>query len=176
MTTDLAVRPIKAGERQALTRLIKNDFESLVSELETLKLDALHQAQQEFSALFQASLPARHEYMDKVNTQIDVITKEIRNLELQAQEDGYELSYSGYRSSSHRVTSVTDTKIQREYDKRKQEIEYQYRKAIELLRRKRLDTERGLLLAAITSEEAQEFMNALPTAKSLFEQAAINES
>jgi hypothetical protein len=173
MTTDVAVRPIKAGERQALTRLIKNDFETLVSELETLKLDALNLAHNEYRAALNATSVTRYAYMDEINEEIQSITKKVRDLEIQAKNDGYELSFSGYRGyADGKVTSVNDTSAKQSYEQRKQEIDYQYRKAIELLRRKKLDTERGLLLAAITTEEAKEFLDALPSAKEIFALAA----
>ena len=160
------------GERQALSRIIKNTFETLMSELETLRINAVSDAERDFANRVEGTRARREELHQTVNTKMAAILASIREMEQEAAAEGFELDLDGYRNYSNIVRSnrisIIDKRHREMLDTRKREIQSQYLKAVEILRRKKLDADKDLLLTAIQTEQAKAFMDSLPDARSLF--------
>lgn len=171
MTSEVEVRPMTPGERQALSRIIKNTFETLLSELETLKLNAIADAEREFNERVMETSERRGELVAKATAEAIRINAEFKKMEDEIRAEGFDVEWDNYYRLSHRhsaVVKVTDKHHRLLMEQRKREIENQYRKAVEILRRKKLDADKDLLLTAIKTEEAKAFMDSLPSATSLF--------
>jgi hypothetical protein len=160
------------GERNALSRIIKNTFETLLSELETLRLEAIQEAEREFANRVEGTRARREELHQMVNDRMTVILASIKEMEQEAAAEGFEVDLDGYRHYSNIVRSnrisIIDKKHREMLDARKNEIASQYLKAVQILKRRRLEADKDLLLTAIQTEQAKAFMDSLPDAKSLF--------
>jgi hypothetical protein len=172
MTTEVEARPMTPGERQALSRIIKNTFETLMSELETLRLEAVNTAEREYAERLENTRERRRELQIEVTAKLEEIKEQYRVLESTLITEGFEIQWetSYYRPSDRRWSAikVVDHQHKVMLEQRKQQVQHQYNKAVEILRRKKLDADKDLLLTAIKTEEAKAFMNSLPSAVSLF--------
>jgi hypothetical protein len=172
MTSEVEIRPMTPGERQALSRIIKNTFETLMSELETLRLEAVNTAEREYAERVENTRERRHELHIEVTAKLEEIKEQYRVLESTLTIEGFEINWdnSYYRPTSSRWSEIkiTDRQHKVMLEQRKQQVQHQYNKAVEILRRKKLDADKELLLTAIKTEEAKAFMDSLPSATSLF--------
>jgi hypothetical protein len=168
---DKEERPMTPGERQALSRIIKNTFETLMSELETLRLNAIADAEREFNERVMETSGRRSELVAKATEEAIRINAEFKKIEEEIRAEGFDVEWDNYYRPSYRnsaVVKVTDKHHRLLMEQRKRDIDNQYRKAVEILRRKKLDADKDLLLTAIKTEEAKAFMDSLPSATSLF--------
>ena len=166
-------RPMTPGERNALGRIIKNTFETLLSELETLRLEAIQEAEREYNDRVNSTRIRRQELHQQVEDKMSVVVATIKDMEAEVAAEGFEVDYDGYRHYFDRMgrssrISVVDKKHKEMLEARKRDISNQYLKAVQILKRRKLDADKDLLLTAIQTEEAKAFMDSLPDAKSLF--------
>jgi len=185
MTNTPTPKTLNSVERRALERLTKNHFETLTSELDSLYNEAREQAHREYDAKLDASRRGRDAKVKKVRADLAKIVQkanaDIDTLKTTAERDGYalELTTPGrYGAEAFTTITVTladvdDAVAKKEYDRAMSDLRKAYDQGVAALRRKELEVMRELLLSALTSDTAKEFLNGLPIATDLFRAAAI---
>lgn len=169
MTTAVETKTTKtitATQRRAIEKLIKNDFETLETEL----YDFENAEHARLSAEFNAISDAYEQKVAKALERINAQTKErVAKVIADAADAGFEVSL--YRDQNIEVRSVQQKAAQAEHSKAVHELRERAKAARNALRRRRLNIERDLILASLTSEDAMDFINQIPTVRELMENA-----
>lgn len=168
MTNTTTTATISASERNALTRLVKNDFDTLLTEIEALASEAVAQARAEYEATNRAYKEKVEKAVAALNADIQKRTQKIRE---DAEAAGYDVRFSRDYGKDYRVElngSPVQIQAKELLDDRLREIQTARANAENTLKRERLDIERDILVTAITSTAAQDFLGKIPRARDLF--------
>lgn len=169
MTTAVETKPTKtitATQRRAIEKLIKNDFETLEAELYDFESAEFARLNTEFNAVSEAYEAKVSKQLERLNAQ----TRErIAKITADAAEAGFDVTF--YRLNDIEVRGVQQKAAQEKFNKDTAELRERAKAARNALRRRRLNIERDLILASLTSEDAMDFISQIPTVRELMENA-----
>lgn len=185
------VKTLSATERRSLEKIVKNDYDTLYNDLHAMYQQAHKDADREYrEATGKAQADAagiRETLAEKIEAASTRIRKDLDAVFAAAAKAGYDLEVvsapgryqdpftaSDVHRVAYRINGLNIAGIKERYAETINTLDQQYHMANRILDKKRLETQRTLLLSAITSDVALDFLNAIPSAKELFT-AAITE-
>jgi len=164
-TTQPVVKPMSRDDRRSLERLIKNNNEATKNELTMLREAAVAQAREES---IDATRQRRTELRLELQTEFNAY---VRSMQDRAEAEGFKIKFDRYTENGTRIAELEDVKGQTIYDARVREIDRHFQAASRVLYRNGLNIERELLLTSLTSEAVRAFLESIPTAQDLFNNA-----
>lgn len=178
------VKKLTVTDQRNLQKVVKNDFDRLTSEVHLhfqTKSAELDQRIRDHQALAQAASTVERAsgYETKINAALAKAQAEMERITKDAQKAGFEvrLGVNGRHvpegtplSSNVALTAVVPQAMLDE----RTELAKQKQAALDIIHRQRLESERQVLLAAITNTAAIEFLDTIPSAKELFALAAAD--
>lgn len=189
--TPAPVKTLSATERRSLEKIVKNDYDTLYNDLHAMYQQARKDAEREYrEATGKAQADAagiRETLADKIEAASVRLRKDLDAMFAAAAKAGYDVEVisapgryqdpftaNDVHRVAYRINGLNIAGIKENYTETINTLEQQYHMANRILDKKRLETQRTLLLSAITSDVALDFLNAIPSAKELFT-AAITE-
>jgi hypothetical protein len=185
MTTD--TKTLNSVERRALEKLVKNDYETLSTELTVMYEQACEKAHKEHQATLDKTAAGRDAKAAKVRETLSRIvqkaTADVEKIVSTAEREGFTVklggvfdrygnpkAFSGFHAT---LEGIEDSKADKQLKSELDRLLRQYQMATFLMHRQELTVQRELLLTALTSDTAKEFLTAIPSARDLFVTAAI---
>jgi len=186
-TATIDTKPLNSVERRTLEKLVKNDYETLSAELHVIYEKACIEAGARHKATIEKSAAGRDAKAMKVRAALAKIEQkanaDVDRVIAAAEREGYSLNLTGgrdrygdpgaYRGFKVSLAEIEDAKADKTLKDELASLSRQYNAAKSQLRRQELTVQRELLLTALTSDAAKEFLNQIPSARDLFVNAAI---
>lgn len=162
---------ITPGERQALLRLVKNDFEQVRAELEIQKNQWLRQEHERIDAEYAVARKAIRDYEKAAKAYAEKAKAQLQSLwekhlaEHGVKRDRYDTFRVEFPSASEPPSLAT---AKRDAGSKAQQA---LSNALVALKREQLTAERTLLVSAVESSEAKQVLESLPKAADAFNNA-----
>jgi hypothetical protein len=186
MTVATESKALSSTERRALEKLVKNDYETLRTELDVMYQQACKEARDEYERTLAKTAAGRDAKAEKIREALARIshkaTADIEKVVATADREGYRLHVGGtdqygnpksFKSFQVSLHEITDAKAEKNLKSELERLGRQYQTATTLMRRQELTVQRELLLTALTSDTAKDFLTQIPSARDLFTAAAI---
>jgi hypothetical protein len=185
MTTD--PKTLNSVERRTLEKLVKNDYETLSTELLAMYEQACEAAHKAHQATLDKTAAGRDVKAVRVREALARIvqkaTADVEKIISTAEREGFTLelggafdrygnpkAFNGFRAT---LEGIEDAKADKELAEELERLRRQYQSASTFMHRQELTVQRELLLTALTSDTAKEFLAGIPSARDLFLTAAI---
>lgn len=161
-------KPLTSSEATALRGLIENDFAALAQDMRAMAADARRDRIEQVEKEWAARKDRSGYWTEKARKYVQRVDEDVAEMVKRAADDGVQLNVK--QSYTREITTVLVGKSQA-LNEATAEVENDLKRALITLERQKLQALRQVILARITPE-AQEVLNAIPSAKTLMVEAA----